>query len=226
MGAPENQGLARPPSPVDQERADTRERPRRSTKANDQSANKENGDEDDGNENENENTEKESTGVDDLNNDDDEEVEEEEEEEDEEEEEEKKKKKKKKSYYVKKRKAVDDFIEDPSELAAQQTGGPLEPLSKKIRQPAQERAYKELSSINERIASLVQVKQMGMATAENKKQLKQLMAERKKKAYELKRLQSKQRASNKYRNKQRKIVRDQRNVFFLIRSFLFYRLII
>jgi hypothetical protein len=48
---------------------------------------------------------------------------------------------------------------------------------------------------------------MGLATPENKKQLKQLMKDRKKKAYELKRLQSKQRASNKYRVKRRKIVR-------------------
>ncbi|UJR34218.1 hypothetical protein I4U23_021624 [Adineta vaga] len=47
---------------------------------------------------------------------------------------------------------------------------------------------------------------MGLATAENKKQLKHLIADRKKKAYEIKRLQSKQRASNKYRNKQKKIV--------------------
>jgi hypothetical protein len=83
---------------------------------------------------------------------------------------------------------------------------PLEPLTKIKRHPAQDRAYKELNSINERIASLVQVRQMGLATPDNKKQLKQLMKDRTKKAYELKRLQSKQRASNKYRVKKRKIV--------------------
>jgi len=117
----------------------------------------------------------------------------------------KQRKRRKKSYYVKKRKPADeDIIEDPSQLSEQQNGGPLEPLPKKLRQPAQERAYKELSAINERIASLVQVRQMGLATPENKKQLKKLMVDRKKKAYELKRLQSKQRASNKYRNKQKK----------------------
>ena len=99
-------------------------------------------------------------------------------------------------------------------------GGPLEPLAKQKRQPAQERAYKELSSINERIASLVQVRQMGLSTPENKKQLKQLMKDRKKKAYELKRLQSKQKASNKYRVKRRKIVKKKKNYFLLIFYFV------
>jgi len=57
---------------------------------------------------------------------------------------------------------------------------------------------------------------MGLSTPENKKQLKQLMKDRKKKAYELKRLQSKQKASNKYRVKRRKIVST-----ILISLFLF-----
>ena len=229
MGAPDNQGLARPPSPVVQERKDSRGRPRKATKTNDVSANKENGGgdgDDDANDNDSgdhghESQDKERNASDDFN-EEGEEEEDEDDDDDDDNEEEKKKKKKRKSYYVKKRKAVDnDIIEDPSIAASQQTGGPLEPLAKKIRQPAQERAYKELSTINERIASLVQVKQMGLATAENKKQLKQLMVERKKKAYELKRLQSKQRASNKYRNKQKKIVRTKSHIFFLIRSYLF-----
>ena len=108
----------------------------------------------------------------------------------------------------KKKKSVidDEIIEDPSDLTVV-NGTRIEPLAKQKRQPAQEKAYKELSSINERLASLVQVKQMGLATEENRKQLKQLMKDRKKKAFELRRLQSKQRASNKYRNKRRKIVR-------------------
>ncbi len=194
LGAPENQGLARPPSPVTHERKDSRGRPRSNTKNDDESADKENDDE-------NEKKDQEWNELDDLNENDDDD------DDDDDEDGEKKKKKKKKSYYVKKRKTTDDdIIEDPSQIASQQMGGPLEPLSKKLRQPAQERAYKELSAINERIASLVQVRQMGLATPENKKQLKQLMKDRKKKAYELKRLQSKQRASNKYRNKQKKIV--------------------
>jgi len=52
---------------------------------------------------------------------------------------------------------------------------------------------------------------MGLSTPENRKQLKQLMKDRKKKAYELKRLQSKQKASNKYRVKRRKIVKTKKN---------------
>jgi hypothetical protein len=55
---------------------------------------------------------------------------------------------------------------------------------------------------------------MGLATPENKKQLKKLIVDRKKKAYELKRLQSKQKASNKYRTKQKKIVKKK--LFFSI----------
>ncbi|CAF1635953.1 unnamed protein product, partial [Adineta ricciae] len=194
LGAPENAGLARPPSPEVIERRETRGRPKKDAKANPTTtADKENS-------GENKKKDEDWNEVDDLDDLDDDEEEEEEEVEVE------KKKKKKKSYYVKKRKPADeDIILDPT-LAAQTTGGPLEPLPKKIRQPAQEKAYKELSAINERIASLVQVRQMGLATAENKKQLKQLIIDRKKKAYELKRLQSKQRASNKYRNKQKKIV--------------------
>ena len=128
--------------------------------------------------------------------------------EEEDEEEEKEEVPQKKCWKKKKRKVVidDEIIEDPSDLTVV-NGTRIEPLSKQKRQPAQEKAYKELSSINERIVSLVQVKQMGLATEENKKQLKQLMKDRRKKAFELKRLQSKQRASNKYRNKRRRIVR-------------------
>ena len=84
----------------------------------------------------------------------------------------------------------------------------LEPLAKEKRQPAQERVFKELSSINERIASLIQIRQMGLLTAENRKQLKQLMADRRKKAFELRRLQLKVKASHRYRDKRRKIVRE------------------
>ena len=118
-----------------------------------------------------------------------------------------KKRKTKKFFYGKKRKIVaEEIIPDPSTLNPIPTGTPLEPLTKQKRQPAQEKAFKELSSINERIASLVQVRQMGLATSDNTKQLKQLMKDRKKKAFELRRLQSKVKASNKYRMNRRKIV--------------------
>ncbi|CAF2101870.1 unnamed protein product [Rotaria magnacalcarata] len=130
-----------------------------------------------------------------------------EEEEDEEDRKKKEASKKKPFYGTKKRKPIPDeeLIEDPNNLPPV-PGTPLEPLAKQKRQPAQERIFSELSAINDRIASLVQVKQMGLSTAENRKQLKQLMKDRKKKTYELRRLQSKQRASNKYRVKRRQIV--------------------
>jgi hypothetical protein len=54
---------------------------------------------------------------------------------------------------------------------------------------------------------------MGLATSDNRKQLKQLMRDRKKKAYELRRLQLKVKASNKYRDKRRKIVRTNKKCF-------------
>ncbi|CAF4703232.1 unnamed protein product, partial [Rotaria sp. Silwood1] len=74
--------------------------------------------------------------------------------------EEKKRKTTKKSYYVRKCKLIDEeLIEDSKQLPAI-NDIPLEPLEKHKRQPAQERAFKELSAINDRIASLVQVKQM------------------------------------------------------------------
>jgi hypothetical protein len=126
--------------------------------------------------------------------------------------EEAKKKKQKKSYPithpVKIRKPVEKeiLIEDPTQIPPI-PGIPLEPLSKHRRQPAQERLFKELFAINERIASLVQVRQMGLSTQENKKQFKQLIRDRDKKAFEIKRLQSKQRSSIEFRTKKKKIVK-------------------
>ncbi|CAF4412548.1 unnamed protein product [Rotaria sp. Silwood2] len=116
------------------------------------------------------------------------------------------KKKKEKDYRLRKRKPiVEELFEDIKELPAVK-GIPLEPLSKQKRQPAQERGFKELSDINDRIASLVQVRQMGLSTPENRKQLKQLMKDRTTKTYEIKRLQSKQRSSDKYRIRRKRIV--------------------
>ncbi|CAF0966810.1 unnamed protein product [Rotaria sp. Silwood1] len=107
---------------------------------------------------------------------------------------------------IKKRKLIDEeLLKDPHGLPCVR-GVPLVPLSADTRQPAQQRAFRELSAINDRIASLIQVKQMGLLTPENRNQLKQLMQDRKTKHFELKRLQSKQRASNRYRDKRRKIV--------------------
>ena len=120
-----------------------------------------------------------------------------------------KRKKSKKVFYGKKRKYVEpEVIADPRDIPSITKGKLLEPLTKRKRQPAQEKVYKELTEINERIASLIQVRQMGLSTAENKKQLKQLMKDRKVKAFALRSLQCRVRASNKYRVKQRKIVRS------------------
>jgi len=72
-------------------------------------------------------------------------------------------------------------------------------LAKKTKAPAQEKVSKELHEINERIIQLVQVKNMGMATNEQEKQLKKLLVEQKKKSNDLKRLKAEQSAKKRYR---------------------------
>lgn len=72
-------------------------------------------------------------------------------------------------------------------------------LAKKNRAPAQEKVSKEIFEINERIIQLVQVKNMGMATAEQEKQLKKLLVEHKKKTNDLKRLKAEQSAKKRAR---------------------------
>ena len=85
-----------------------------------------------------------------------------------------KKKKTKKIFYGNKRKYIEpEVIPDPTDIPSIIQGKLLETLTKRKRQPAQEKVYKELSEINERIASLIQIRQMGLSTPENKKQLKQ-----------------------------------------------------
>jgi hypothetical protein len=113
----------------------------------------------------------------------------------------------KKIYYAKKSTPVEEEINfDDSAQLSVVSDVALEPLAEKKRQPAQQRVFKELSDINQRIASLIQIRQMGLSTPENTKQYKQLMQDRKKKAYELRRLQLKVQASNRYRDKRRQIV--------------------
>lgn len=72
-------------------------------------------------------------------------------------------------------------------------------LAKKTKAPAQEKVSRELHEINERIIQLVQVKNMGMATTEQEKQLKKLLVEQKKKSNDLKRLKAEQAAKKRYR---------------------------
>ena len=76
----------------------------------------------------------------------------------------------------------------------------------KIKTPAQESVLKDLTEISERIANLIQVKSMGLLTAENQKTLKKLIEQKKQRTTDLKRLQSKQRASTRYRERKKRRV--------------------
>ncbi|CAF1599177.1 unnamed protein product [Rotaria sp. Silwood1] len=76
----------------------------------------------------------------------------------------------------------------------------------KIKTPAQESVLKDLKEISERIANLIQVKSMGLLTPENQKTLKKLIEQKKQRTTDLKRLQSKQRASTRYRERKKRRV--------------------
>lgn len=78
--------------------------------------------------------------------------------------------------------------------------------SEKVKTPAQEAVLKDLTEISERIANLIQVKSMGLLTAENQKTLKKLIEQKKQRTTDLKRLQSKQRASTRYRERKKRRV--------------------
>jgi hypothetical protein len=78
--------------------------------------------------------------------------------------------------------------------------------SEKVKTPAQESVLKDLKEISERIANLIQVKSMGLLTAENQKTLKKLIEQKKQRTTDLKRLQSKQRASTRYRERKKRRV--------------------
>jgi hypothetical protein len=93
----------------------------------------------------------------------------------------------------------DDNDESNSEKAPPKIRTAAEILAKKSKAPAQDKVAKELHEINDRIIQLVQVKNMGMATAEQEKQLKKLLVEQKKKSNDLKRLKAEQAAKKRYR---------------------------
>ncbi|CAF1956312.1 unnamed protein product [Rotaria magnacalcarata] len=76
----------------------------------------------------------------------------------------------------------------------------------KIKAPVQETVLKDLQQISERIENLIQVKSMGLLTAENQKTLKKLVEQKKRRTTDLKRLQSKQRASIRYRERKKRRV--------------------
>jgi hypothetical protein len=92
-----------------------------------------------------------------------------------------------------------DKQETKTKKASEKIRTAAEILAKKTRAPAQEKVSKEIHEINERIIQLVQVKNMGMATSEQEKQLKKLLVEQKKKSNDLKRLKAEQTAKKRAR---------------------------
>lgn len=78
------------------------------------------------------------------------------------------------------------------------------PNSEKNKTPAQETILNDLTTISERIENLIQVKSMGLLTAENQRTLKKLIEQKKERTANLKRLQARQLASTRYREKQKR----------------------
>ncbi len=73
----------------------------------------------------------------------------------------------------------------------------------RVKTPAQESVVEEIKQISERIASLVQVKNMGLSTTDSNQTLKKLLQQKRERATELRNLQSKQRSSARYRQRKR-----------------------
>jgi hypothetical protein len=78
--------------------------------------------------------------------------------------------------------------------------------AEKVKAPVQESVLNELKQISERIENLIQVKSMGLLTAENQKKLKKLIEQKQQRTTDLKRLQARQRASTRYRERQKRHV--------------------
>ena len=76
----------------------------------------------------------------------------------------------------------------------------------RVKTPAQEAVIQEIKEISERIESLVQVKNMGLSTSESSRTLKKLLEQKKDRTGELSRLQSKQRAAMRYRQRKKRCV--------------------
>lgn len=74
----------------------------------------------------------------------------------------------------------------------------------RVKTPAQEAIAAEIVEIGERIANLIQVKNMGMSTEETNLTLKKLIRQKKERATELSLLKSKQRAGLRYRQRRKK----------------------
>lgn len=76
----------------------------------------------------------------------------------------------------------------------------------RIKTPVQEAVIQQIKEVSERIASLVQVKNMGLSTADSNLTLKKLLEQKKERTGELRILQSKQRSSARYRQRKRRAV--------------------
>ena len=74
----------------------------------------------------------------------------------------------------------------------------------RVKAPAQEALVQEIQEIGERIANLIQVKNMGMSTEETNHTLKKLIQQKKERSTELSLLRSKQRAGLRYRARRKK----------------------
>lgn len=74
----------------------------------------------------------------------------------------------------------------------------------RIKAPAQEAIVLEIKEITDRIANLIQVKNMGMSTEETNYTLKKLIRQKKERSTELSLLKSKQRAGLRYRARRKK----------------------
>ncbi|CAF4336056.1 unnamed protein product [Rotaria sp. Silwood2] len=74
----------------------------------------------------------------------------------------------------------------------------------RVKAPAQEALAQEIKEISERIANLLQVKNMGLSTDETNFTLKKLIRQKKERSTELSLLQSKQRAGKRYRQRRKK----------------------
>lgn len=72
---------------------------------------------------------------------------------------------------------------------------------------AQQQTINNLNEINERLTSLLQLKQIGLLTNENEKQLNTLLKQKKLKTNKLKRLQNQARAQKRLKDKQKKKLR-------------------
>ncbi|CAF2145043.1 unnamed protein product [Rotaria magnacalcarata] len=74
----------------------------------------------------------------------------------------------------------------------------------RVKAPAQEALAQEIKEISDRIANLIQVKNMGLSTEETNHTLKKLIRQKKERSTELSLLQSKQRAGLRYRQRRKK----------------------